>query len=706
MRIYSMTATFGKLEHRTLTLNPGLNVIPAPNEWGKSTWCAFLVAMLYGIETRERSTANFLAAKDRYAPWSGAPMSGSMDICWKGRDITIERSSRGRVPMGQFTAFETATGIPVPELTEENCGQVLLGVEKSVFVRSAFIRQADMPLTNDESLRRRLNALVTTGDESGASDALAEKLKELRNGCRYNRTGLIPQAEEQQADLRNKLLQLERLQQKCRGIRSEQEGIQGEIDRLENHRAALEYAAAEEGLARVAAARNAQTVAAATLEEAAAYCEKLPTEETARETLKQLNLVQQQWNLLQAEVQPLPPTVVQPPVGFIGLSGDQAVLQAAADLEALEECSKHVNPVFLILAGVGAAAGVALGLLVKWFFSIPCGVLAAVMIALFLWKRISKNKKTENLYARYDHLDANLWLPVAEKYRDDLADYGLDNETYQAQIKDLQERRENLTRQTTELTQGLPLMTCIARWEKILVDHADLHEARRNWKRATEYADDLAAMVKPADPPAYPDNLTHTAEQTEQALAELMSQNRQLDQQFGQCEGQMQALGQRETLENQLDQVAKRIEKLEEAYTALTIAQETLAEASEVLQRRFAPKITKTAQQIFAQLTGGRYNRLMLGHDFSVSTNAQGEDTLRSGMWRSDGTIDQLYLSLRLAVSEELIPQAPLVLDDVLVRFDDDRLGLAMDILGETAEKKQVILFTCQSREQEYLAGK
>ena len=38
MRIYSMTATFGKLEHETLNLQENLNVIQAPNEWGKSTW--------------------------------------------------------------------------------------------------------------------------------------------------------------------------------------------------------------------------------------------------------------------------------------------------------------------------------------------------------------------------------------------------------------------------------------------------------------------------------------------------------------------------------------------------------------------------------------------------------------------------------------------------------------------------------------------
>ena len=49
MKIKTMTATFGKLQRERLTLEPGLNVITAPNEGGKSTWCAFLKAMFYGI---------------------------------------------------------------------------------------------------------------------------------------------------------------------------------------------------------------------------------------------------------------------------------------------------------------------------------------------------------------------------------------------------------------------------------------------------------------------------------------------------------------------------------------------------------------------------------------------------------------------------------------------------------------------------------
>ena len=180
MKIYSMTATFGKLENQTLTLQPGLNVIAAPNEWGKSTWCAFLVNMLYGLETRVKTTKTAIADKDRYAPWSGSPMSGRIDLHWDGRDITIERWSKGRTPMGEFRAYETQTGMEVAELTATTCGEMLLGVERSVFLRSGFLRLTDLPVTEDESLRRRLNALVTTGDESGAADVLGQKLKDLK----------------------------------------------------------------------------------------------------------------------------------------------------------------------------------------------------------------------------------------------------------------------------------------------------------------------------------------------------------------------------------------------------------------------------------------------------------------------------------------------------------------------------------------------
>jgi len=138
---------------------------------------------------------------------------------------------------------------------------------------------------------------------------------------------------------------------------------------------------------------------------------------------------------------------------------------------------------------------------------------------------------------------------------------------------------------------------------------------------------------------------------------------------------------------------------LEDVYQALVLAQNVLTQAANELQRRFAPKLTREAQSLFEKLTGGRYKEVTMEQDLSVRASAVGETTPVSMLWRSDGTADQLYLALRLAVSRELIPDAPLVLDDALVRFDDDRLALAMGILQEEAALRQVLLFTCQTRE-------
>ena len=84
-----MTATFGKLQGRSLELGDGLNIIEAPNETGKSTWCAFLLSILYGVNSRERDRAGFIADKNRFAPWSGAAMSGRMDCGTELGELTL-----------------------------------------------------------------------------------------------------------------------------------------------------------------------------------------------------------------------------------------------------------------------------------------------------------------------------------------------------------------------------------------------------------------------------------------------------------------------------------------------------------------------------------------------------------------------------------------------------------------------------------------
>ena len=70
---------------------------------------------------------------------------------------------------------------------------------------------------------------------------------------------------------------------------------------------------------------------------------------------------------------------------------------------------------------------------------------------------------------------------------------------------------------------------------------------------------------------------------------------------------------------------------------------------------------------------------------------------------------DQLYLAVRLAICDMVLPaekRVPLILDDALVSFDDDRLRAALDYLLAESEKRQILLFTCQKREMDYLQGR
>ena len=703
MRIYRMTATFGKLDHETLILEPGLNIIQAPNEWGKSTWCAFLMAMLYGLDTRAKSTKTALADKERFSPWSGSPMAGRMDLNWNGRDITIERTTKGRIPLGVFRAYETQTGLPLPELTAANCGQQLLGVEQSVFRRSGFIRLSDLPVTADENLRRRLNALVTTGDESGDGDRLARQLRDLRNRCRYNRTGLIPQAEAEAASLEDTLAELESLETHSAGLKQRLAETKTWLRRLQNHQAALTWTEAEADADRVAQARDAHAAALARLEALEAETAKLPPRETAREKLRAVAAFQENREQLRQARQQLPdaPERPQMPPPFSHLSLSQAEDMVGADVrryELLRRTKPHL--VFLLMAGAFLALSAIAA--VTWEL-LPALILAVLGVGFFIPGLVIRKKwkaEAAALARKYGTADAEAWTVRLERCRAaqkafDLAlvDHGIARSDLDARLETLEKQRQSLCgQQSAEQVRQV--------WEEVLVRWDRYFEAARQVRQQEQHLAALSAMAKTAPKPEFPDTLTLTAGETDRLLADARQDQQRLQNRLGQYQGRMEALGDKALLEKELDRIHARLEKLQNTYDALTLALETLADARLELQRRFAPRITARAQALLAAMTGGRYQRLTLGEDFSLLAGAEGEDVLQSALWRSDGTLDQLYLALRLAVAEELLPGAPMILDDALVRFDDDRLKAALDLLKAQAETRQVLLFTCQSRER------
>ena len=211
MIIRHMQGTFGTLDGEQLRLDTGLNIIYAPNESGKSTWCAFLRAMLYGIDTSRRARAGFVPDKQKYAPWSGKPMAGELELEQDGRRITIRRwTETPGAPLRGFSAVYTGTDIPVPGLTATDAGEQLTGVSAEVFQRSAFIGQGGLVVTGTPELERRISAIVTSGEEASSYTEADAQLRAWLRRRRSGQHGALPELEQRIADTETQLHRLER----------------------------------------------------------------------------------------------------------------------------------------------------------------------------------------------------------------------------------------------------------------------------------------------------------------------------------------------------------------------------------------------------------------------------------------------------------------------------------------------------------------
>ena len=701
MKILAMQATFGKLEGETITFRPGLNVIHAPNEWGKSTWCAFMSAMLYGIDSKDRST---LADKRRYAPWSGKAMTGRMDLEWNGRQITIERSTAGVRAFGKFSAYETQSGLPVPELTADNCGQVLLGVEKSVFEKTAFIRHSALPVTQDEALRRRLHALITTGDESETSDRLAKQLKDLKNKCRLNSsTGLLPAAEAKRDELSSRLQQLEELQSQISQLQARSLALQEELQALENHKVALAYEAAQADLQQLEKAKDSYRLALAAEQALSVACNELPDAEEAQAALEQLNQLQEQLNNLQHQETPSMPAPPAAKAPFLGLTAEQATAMVQSDIWRYQTLTskKQFIPFWCIFA-VGVATSVILAILPVSWWLLPA-LVGVLPLAIKNILHIEDRKKQAELEYKYASNNTAQWLEDANTYAQALENHAKISALYEENRIRQQQDREALERKVLSITQGAPISASRKYWEQVLRQHSDAEQAKIVSQQAQAHMQAMDSVVRHAPAPEKPDALTYSAVETETRLAEALAQQQHTQKLLAQIQGQAEALGHRDALTQELKETKIRIQRLEAVSSALILAQQTLEQAAAELQRQFAPRISRRATELLSKLTDGRYDRLTLDRELCPSAGTTDEDTLHTWHWCSDGTIDQVYLALRMAVAEELTPEAPLILDDALVLFDDQRLKQAMDILKETAIHRQVILFSCQNREKTHI---
>ena len=721
MKLLRMTATFGRLEQETLSLTDGLNVLQMPNEAGKSTWAEFLLAMLYGVDTSERVKTGVLPVKTKYQPWSGKPMEGVIELTHAGRRITITRTSTARAPLSVFSAVYTDSGLPVEGMTGANCGEMLLGVPKSVYQRSAFVRQAGLGLTADADLEARLSALVTTGDEAISFAAADKRLLAWQNRVRHNKTGLIPDAERELATVDGALTALAREHEKNLALRAQLQSLQTQQAACEADLRALRAADVQQKKAQLYDAKRAAMQAANRENAASAVCASLPREDAL------LALSQEASALLSMpEVEPAASAPARPacPQAFSGVDEERLLDKAQRDMREFDRLTakKHrpAAPLWVLAAlllGLGAAS---------WFirhepllpavFALAALACAATAIgnAAHDRKREAELSEAQALLTLYENHSRDEFYAYAVQYRDALRAWQAASEAAAAQnaARDAEsrlraERTAALLGSVRMFAEAGTLLEAQSAIGSALEAYRAWHTAQQAAQQAKTRYDALAQAL--GDIPDLPvparDVSGLTNEQAETALARTQALAAAVQSQLDQSRGRLEQFGSEVELSAKKQALTQKLDLLNERREALTLARQTLEQANAALAERFSPRLVREASDIFSELTGGRYARVQISRQMDMEAG-QPDAAMRRSLFLSGGTADELYLSVRLAVCRLLLPEdAPIVLDDALAMFDDDRLCLALCLLQCEAANRQILLFTCQSRERRCLSA-
>lgn len=724
MRILKLSASFGSLQNAELTLDEGLNVITAPNESGKSTWAAFLMAMLYGVDSSERTTKTNLPVKTKFKPWSGAPMEGRMELEWQGKRITIERSTKGRVPMGEFRAYETASGQAVAGMTGENCGELLLGVSRSVFERSAFIGQGAMALTSDAELEKRLSSLVTAGDETVSFSDTQKTLRDWRNRCRHNRTGLLPQTLMELQETENTLEQIRRLHRSDVELTARREAYLAQQEKLQTLVAALKAREANRALEKKTAAEQALKEAENARRQAEQAASALPARETLQELEKQLALLEAEARRLPAEAEeaPVPPEC---PAAFRGLPEEEIVPAAQKDAQEAERLSQGKRrssyPALALLAlalALQAAVFLIEGGTLRLVLRL---VLAALAAGTLIWMLLLRRKNREldaqlaraqELLQKYGGKAYGELVPLAAEYCAQLRLYAQKTKQHETRRMELEEERRRVAEQKARLLGQISMLSPEAAADTEAAHRAiaaalaalDAVEKARQEENAAKsrYEAVCAALsgVRPVQAPEM-DLTGYELGSVSNELLRLNSSLADVRSQLDQSRGRVAALGDPAELEAKREALTARAEALTKRYDALELALGALENANSELQTRFSPQISALAGKLLGEMTGERYDTILLGSDLRAEARERGELVTRQLLYLSGGTADQVYLAVRLAICKLALGEdVPIVLDDALVRFDDERMCAALTLLRQEAGTRQIILFTCQKREQ------
>lgn len=677
---------YGNIENKDINLEEGINIIHGANESGKSTLLNYIISIFYGISRNKDGKA--LSDYEKYKPWNSNEFSGRISYKLEnGEKYEIFRDFNKKNPKIYNDKLED---ISDRFETDKKDGSKFfieqMGIDKQMYLSTVVSTQEEVRLDekNQNMLIQKIANLAGTGEDNVSYKKALIKLQEkIRDEIGTNKTSQKPVniIEKEIVEINNKIVETEKYRSRKYEIDAEKEQILSELKELEQQKQILQEL--QNSMKNEEETKNRLEI----------------REKNRKDNIAKINELTNQKNTINAENERV--QNAKNHLQDIIKGHKENIEKLNSEIEKIanekEETQEKEKPSisFIIITVVLAIALICSIILIKNY--IISGVLGVAIIANVVFYVINKNKQKVNKAKLREKINQEKQYK-REKLENQKQQIIANINTTEKELEKQEEQEKQVNSELSMLKGQIILLE--KNNEKITEEieqdnKAIKEESNKNKQQIIEKYKD-----KNINDLLYINDYQNYISKIEETINNNRIRIKGLEIEYNTIVPQLDEMV---VLEEKLEADKEKLAELREKESIINIAIENLMDAYEEMKTTITPKFTKNLSESIQKISSNKYNKVTINDENGmIIENNRGEYV--EAIKLSTGTIDQLYLALRLSMIDELSKEnLPIILDESFAYSDNNRLKNMLQYLTSDLNNHQTIIFTCTDREQKML---
>lgn len=677
---------YGNIENKDINLEEGINIIHGANESGKSTLLNYIISIFYGISRNKDGKA--LSDYEKYKPWNSNEFSGRISYKLEnGEKYEIFRDFNKKNPKIYNDKLED---ISDRFETDKKDGSKFfieqMGIDKQMYLSTVVSTQEEVRLDekNQNMLIQKIANLAGTGEDNVSYKKALIKLQEkIRDEIGTNKTSQKPVniIEKEIVEINNKIVETEKYRNRKYEIDAEKEQILSELKELEQQKQILQEL--QNSMKSEEETKNRLEI----------------REKNRKDNIAKINELTNQKNTINAESERV--QSAKNHLQDIIKGHKENIEKLNSEIEKIanekEETQEKEKPsiLFIVITVVLAIALICSIILIKNY--IISGILGVALIANIVFYVINKNKQKVNKAKLREKINQEKQYK-REKLENQKQQIIANVNTTEKELEKQEEEEKQVNSELSMLKGQIILLE--KNNEKITEEieqdnKAIKEESNKNKQQIIEKYKD-----KNINDLLYINDYQNYISKIEETINNNRIRIKGLEIEYNTIVPQLDEMV---VLEEKREADKEKLAELREKESIINIAIENLMDAYEEMKTTITPKFTKNLSESIQKISSNKYNKVTINDENGmIIENNRGEYV--EAIKLSTGTIDQLYLALRLSMIDELSKEnLPIILDESFAYSDNNRLKNMLQYLTSDLNNHQTIIFTCTDREQKML---